>query len=338
MKEINNELWVFIECFKSGKPKNIGLELLNEANRITKNKNIKVVALIFGYKLSNAIKTVIFSKADKIIYIDNINLQNYTTALYTHNFYNLVKKYKPHSILIGATSIGRDMAPRLSCRLNTGLTADCTSIKIEEDNNNILWTRPTFGGNLMAEIICNNNYPQMGTIRAGVFKKPILDTNRESLLIEEDYIPCENKIELLGEILDSENEEINLEEAKIIVSAGLGVKNEKGLNLVRELASTLGASLGASRAVVDENLISRIHQVGQTGKNVSPKIYIACGISGAIQHIVAMKTSDIIIAINTDEEAPIFDYADYKIVGDIFEILPLLINEIKSKKIKNLNY
>ncbi len=332
MQIINKQLWVFIECFKSGKPKNIGLELLHEANRITNDKDIDVVAIILGYHLTDAINIVVQSKADKIIYIDDINFQNYSTDIYTHNFYNLIKKYNPHSILIGASSNGRDMAPRLSCRLNTGLTADCTSIRIEETSNNIIWTRPTFGGNLMAEITCEKTTPQMGTIRAGVFQKAELDNSLTSKIIEEKYIPYKNQVKLIKEILDIENEEINLEEAKIIVSAGLGVKNEKGIQLVKQLANTLGASLGASRAIVDANLISRIHQVGQTGKNVSPKIYIACGISGAIQHMVAMKTSDIIIAINIDKDAPIFDYADYKIVGDIFEIIPILIDEIKSNK------
>lgn len=332
MQIINNELWVFIECFKTGKPKNIGLELLNEANRITKGKNIKIVAIIFGYSLTNAINIVIQSKVDKIIYIDDINLKDYTTEIYTHNFFKLIKKYNPQSILIGASANGRDMSPRLSCRLKTGLTADCTKIEIEENTNRILWTRPTFGGNLMATIVCDNHIPQMGTIRAGVFQKAKLNSSLTGEIIEESYSPCEKKIELLSEILDAENEEINLEEAKIIVSAGLGIKNKEGLNLVTELAKTLNASLGASRALVDANLISRIHQVGQTGKNVSPNLYIACGISGAIQHMVGMKTSDIIIAINSDKDAPIFEYADYKIVGDLFEIIPLLIDEINSKK------
>ncbi|HKL42277.1 MAG TPA: electron transfer flavoprotein subunit alpha/FixB family protein [Clostridia bacterium] len=332
MTKDKQEMWVFIECFKNGKPKNIGLELLNEATKITKEKNIRVVAIILGNNIIETTKYVIYAKAEKVIYINNKNLEIYNTEAYVTNFYNLIKNYNPQTILIGATSIGRDMAPRLSARLKTGLTADCTKIEIEELSDNIIWTRPTFGGNLMAQIVCLENRPQMGTIRAGVFKKAELNFSNKGTIIEALYILTNNKIKLIEEFLDNENEEINLEEAKIIVSAGLGIKNTKGVQLVKELASELNASLGASRAVVDSNLISRIHQIGQTGKTVSPKIYIACGISGAIQHLVGMKTSDKIIAINSDEDAPIFSIADYKIVGDIFEIIPELINKIKLSK------
>lgn len=337
MEKNKKELWVFIECFKNGQPKNVGFELLNKAHEITKNKNIDIVAIIIGNNIKQFANLAIYANANKVIYIDNKELEHYSTEIYVSNFYNLINKYNPHSILIGATSIGRDLAPRLSCRINTGLTADCTNIEIEEDGDNIIWTRPTFGGNLMAKIICPEKRPQMGTIRAGVFNKGKLNYSNKGKIIEESFIKVNNPIKLIEEIIDEENETLNLEEAQIIVCAGLGVKNEKGIQLVKQLASLLNASVGASRAIVDAKLLSRIHQIGQTGKNVSPKIYIACGISGAIQHLVAMKSSDTIIAINIDEEAPIFSIADYKIVGDIFEIIPSLIKKIKSKNIdKNL--
>ncbi|MGD1822043.1 MAG: electron transfer flavoprotein subunit alpha/FixB family protein [Pleomorphochaeta sp.] len=332
MNTKNKEIWVFIECFKNGHPKNVGLELLNEANQISKNKNISVVAIVFGYNIDKTLNIALHSKAEKVIYIKSKKLENYETLTYVNNFYNLITKYNPDSILIGATSNGRDMAPRLSCRLNTGLTADCIKFEFDENNENILWTRPTFGGNLMATIICPDKRPQMGTIRPGVFKKPILDKTLNGKIIEEHFINTNNEIKLIEEFLDTENEDINLEEAEIIVTAGLGAKNEQGIKLVSDLACALKGTLGASRAAVDANLISRIHQVGQTGKTVAPKIYIACGVSGAIQHMVGMKTSDKIIAINNDEDAPIFSIADYKIVGDLFEIIPLLIEEIKTKK------
>lgn len=332
MNIIKNEIWVFIECFNNGKPKNIGLELLNEANRIAQNKDILIVAIIFGYNIIETTKQAIYANAQKVIFINNLNLKSYNTEIYVSNFYNLILKYKPQTILIGATANGRDMAPRLSCRLNTGLTADCTKIEIEHSTNNILWTRPTFGGSLMATIICPEKRPQMGTIRPGIFKKATLDYSKIGEVIEEQYIQTTTNIELIEEFIDQENEILNLEEAQIIVSAGLGIKNQKGFELVKELANVLNASLGASRSVVDSNLVSRIHQIGQTGKIVSPKIYIACGISGANQHLVGMKNSNLIIAINNDPEAPIFSIADYKIVGDLFEIIPILIKQIKNKK------
>ena len=332
MDEYKEEIWVFIECFNNGNPKNVGFELLNEANRIAEDKKIKVVAIILGKNIKDKARLAIYSKAKKVILIDNENFKNYNLESYVTNFYNLIMKYNPYIILIGATSFGRDLAPQLSCRLKVGLTADCTKIELDEKSNNILWTRPTFGGNLMAKIICPDSRPQIGTIRPGVFKRSELIYSNKGEIIEEEYIPSMTQIELIEEIFDINNENLNLEEADIIVCAGLGVSNLKGLQLVKKLAIELNASVGATRAVVDSNLLSRMYQIGQTGKSVTPKIYIACGVSGAIQHQVGMKNSDTIIAINKDEEAPIFSIADYKIVGDLFEILPLLLKKIKEKK------
>ena len=243
----------------------------------------------------------------------------------------MIKKHGPTTILIGATNIGRDLAPRVACRLKTGLTADCTDINIDAESGNIAWTRPAFGGNLMATILCPEHRPQMGTVRPGVFKKGEADFSRTAEVIKEN-IPVKKDIlrtRLLKEINETANELRNIENAEIIVSGGRGLGQGENFSYIQNLADALGGSVGASRAAVDAGWIPHSHQVGQTGKIVGPKIYIACGISGAIQHRVGMSSSDIIIAINKDSSAPIFDIADYGIVGDLFEILPILTKEIK---------
>ena len=329
---MNHKIWVFIECYKNGKPKSVGLELLNKALELKDKNPIELVTIIFGYDIHKTILEIAKQDIDKIIYIDAKELQNYKTRLFTNIFCQLIDKYKPETVLIGATSTGRDLAPRMSCKLQTGLTADCTNIEMENDT--ILWTRPTFGGNLMATIICPKNRPQMGTIRPGVFKKSINKSNNNPIIIKEELPETIflSPIEILEEFTDIETGKLELAEAKIIVAGGMGVKDKKGFELLQELSNQLGATLAASRAAVDANLISRIHQVGQTGKTVNAKIYIACGISGAIQHLVGIKTCDTIIAINNDEEAPIFSVADYKIIGDLFTIIPALIDALKKKQ------
>ena len=245
----------------------------------------------------------------------------------------MLEKYAPTSMLIGATPNGRDLGPRLSCRLGTGLTADCTALDIDEASGNIAWTRPAFGGNLMAVILCPDHRPQLGTVRPGVFKKPDAGEDKAEIIREDFHVPADQiRTTLLETIREAAGEIVDLEGADIIVSGGRGVGGADGFKIIRELADALGATVGASRAAVDEGWITHSHQVGQTGKTVGPKLYIACGISGAIQHLAGMSSSDVIVAINKDFDAPIFGVADYGFVGNLFEIVPALTAEIKKAK------
>ena len=225
------------------------------------------------------------------------------------------------------------MGPRLSCRLGTGLTADCTDLSVEEETGNIIWTRPAFGGNLMANILCPGTRPQMGTVRPGVFKKGQKDPEHHAEVIREHIVPDPARVRTaLLERIKEVAEAVNLEEAEVIVSGGRGLGKAENFKLIQELADVLGGVVGASRAAVDAGWIPHAHQVGQTGKTVAPKLYIACGISGAIQHLAGMSGSDTIIAINKDADAPIFEAADYGIVGDLFEVIPALIQAIKESR------
>ena len=237
-------------------------------------------------------------------------------------------------MMIGATNEGRDMGPRLSCRLKTGLTADCTAVDYDEDPGNIAWTRPTFGGNLMATIMCPEHRPQIGTVRPGVFKKGGRNDDNQPEIIHEDIHIAADRIRthVVEVIRELNAENVNLESADVIVAGGRGVGGPEGFEPLKELADLLGGVVGASRAAVDSDWIGHVHQVGQTGKTVGPKLYIACGISGAIQHVAGMSGSDIIVAINKDPDAPIFGMADYGIVGDLKQVIPALIKEIKASR------
>lgn len=327
-------LWVYIEVV-DGKAKSVGLELLNPEKRLVAINNEKLIAVVIGDDVEDVAKIAIAYGADEVILVEGSEYKEYSTDGYVNVLEKLVTKYKPSTLLIGATNNGRDVAPRLSCRIKTGLTADCTGIDIDEESGNIAWTRPAFGGNLMATILCPNTRPQIGTLRPGVFKKMEPDFAREAKISREKiYTPKEEiRTKLIKCIKETAGELVNLEEAKIIVSGGRGLGKAENFSLIKEFAEVLGAAVGSSRAAVDAGWISHINQVGQTGKTVQPKIYIACGISGAIQHLAGMNSSDTIIAINKDENAPIFDVANYGIVGNLFEVLPVLIEEIKKIRI-----
>ncbi len=334
MEVKTKDLWVFIETNDDGTAKNVGLELLCAGRELADKQGGKLVGVVIGNSADEAVKSATAFGADTVIAVDGKEFEHYTTDAYTNAMYYLVEKYCPTSILIGATNNGRDLGPRLSCRLKTGLTADCTALAIDEESGNVAWTRPAFGGNIMATILCPDNRPQIGTVRPGVFKKAEADLARVVEVIREDFHVAADAIrtELLKIIKEAAGEIVDLEGAEIIVSGGRGVGGPDGFKPIRELAEVLGATVGASRAAVDAGWIPHSHQVGQTGKTVGSKIYIACGISGAIQHIAGMSSSKIIIAINKDETAPIFNIADYGVVGDLFEILPILTAEIKKLK------
>ena len=333
MEAKTKDLWVFVETNEDGTAKNVGIELLTPGKMMADKQGGKLVAVVIGSYVDAAVGAANSHGADQIIVVDGPEYKHYTTDAYTIALCTLVEKYGPTSMLIGATNNGRDLGPRVSCRLKTGLTADCTALDIDDESGNVAWTRPAFGGNLMATILCPDHRPQIGTVRPGVFKKNEL-SNGSAEIIKEDIRVTEDKIrtQVLELIKEMGDESVDLEGAEIIVSGGRGVGGPEGFEPVRALAKVLGATVGASRAAVDSGWISHAHQVGQTGKTVGPKLYIACGISGAIQHLAGMSGSDIIVAINKDPDAPIFDVADYGIVGNLFEVLPVLTEEITKAK------
>ena len=332
--EKTKDLWVFIETEDDGSAKSVGLELLVPGRRLADKQNGKLVAVVIGNNVGSAVEEVKKREADEVIVVDQLELKHYNTDGYTKVVCELIEKYGPSVMLIGATNNGRDLGPRMSCRLGTGLTADCTALDIDDETGNMAWTRPAFGGNLMATIMCPDHRPQLGTVRPGVFKKSEAGEVKDIPVIEEkvEISADEICVELLEIINETAGELVDLENAEIIVSGGRGVGGPEGCEPVRELAEVLGATVGASRAAVDAGWIAHAHQVGQTGKTVGPKIYIACGISGAIQHIAGMNSSDVIIAINKDPEAPIFNVADYGLVGDLKVVLPILTEKIKNAK------
>lgn len=333
MEVKSKDLWVFIETKEDGSAKKVGLELLNPGKDMAEKQGGKLTAIIIGNHVNSAVEAAAQHGADKIIVVEGEEYENYSTDAYTIVMEQLVEKYGPTSMLIGATNNGRDLGPRIACRLKTGLTADCTSLDIDEETKNVAWTRPAFGGNLMATIMCPDHRPQLGTVRPGVFKMPEQTDAKAEIIREDIHVPASDiRTQILELIKEMDAETVDLEGAQIIVSGGRGVKGSEGFTPIKELAKVLGATVGASRAAVDAGWISHSHQVGQTGKTVGPKLYIACGISGAIQHLAGMSSSDVIIAINKDPDAPIFGVADYGIVGDLFEVLPVLTEEIRKAR------
>lgn len=333
MEAKTKDLWVFVETNEDGSAKNVGLELLSPGKMMAGKQGGALVAVVIGSGVDAAVQAASEHGADKVIVVDGPEYKHYTTDAYVIALNALVEKYGPTSMLIGATNNGRDLGPRLSCRLKTGLTADCTALDIDEETGNVAWTRPAFGGNLMATILCPDHRPQIGTVRPGVFKKSEPCAAHAEIIREDIKVPAEQiRTQVLELLKEMDGENVDLESAEIIVSGGRGVGGPEGFAPIKALAEVLGATVGASRAAVDSGWIGHAHQVGQTGKTVAPKLYIACGISGAIQHLAGMSGSDCIVAINKDPDAPIFDVADYGVVGNLFEVLPVLTEEIKKMK------
>ncbi len=333
METKSKDLWVFLETNEDGTAQNIGIELLNPGRRLADKQGGKLVSVVVGFHTDASVKEASAHGADRVIVVDGAEFQRYTTDAYVTALAHLIEKYGPTSMLIGATPNGRDLGPRLSSRLGTGLTADCTALDIDDETGNIVWTRPAFGGNLMAVIMCPDHRPQLGTVRPGVFKKPEPGEAKAEVVKEDFHVPADQiRTKVLKTIREAAGELVDLEGADIIVSGGRGVGGPDGFKVVQDLADALGGTVGASRAAVDEGWISHSHQVGQTGKTVAPKLYIACGISGAIQHLAGMSSSDVIVAINKDFDAPIFGVADYGFVGNLFELVPALTAEIKKAK------
>ena len=323
-------VWVFGEQ-KNGTPAGVVLELLGEGRKLADKLGVPLSVIYLGNNVTEAAQSLIKYGADLAYLVDNPILEDFNDESYTDILVQLVNKYKPEIVLMGATTYGRSLAPRVASRLNTGLTADCTGLEIDMENRNLLQTRPAFGGNLMATIICPNHRPQMATVRPKVMKPLEFDSSRKGqIIMPEVRIPSNTKVKV-KEVVTTLCEAVSLTEADIIVSGGRGLGDSKNFTLIEELARVLGGAVGASRATVDAGWIDYSHQVGQTGKTVGPRVYFACGISGAVQHLAGMSSSDIIIAVNKNPEAPIFKVATYGIVGDALEVLPALIKEFKNR-------
>lgn len=332
-------VFVFAEQ-RDRKVQKVALELIGKGKELSKELNTTVTAVLLGKDMKDEAKRLCYAGADKVIYVDNDLLDIYMTEPYVYTMNQLIATKKPEIVLYGATAIGRDMAPRVSARVHTGLTADCTGLAVEADDTeaeklNLMMTRPAFGGNIMATIACPNHRPQMATVRPGVMQ--VAKYSEENPVNVEEYkieIPKECKNVEILDVTKIIQQRMNIEEANVLVSGGRGMHGPENYPMLEELADLLGGTISASRAAVDAGWVPKDRQVGQTGKTVRPNLYIACGISGAIQHLAGMEESDFIIAINKDETAPIFDVADVGIVGDIFQVIPLLIEELKKEKVK----
>ena len=324
----------------------ISFELLGKAKELAAPLNAQVTAVLIGSDVKGLCDSLAEYGADRVIVVDDPELKDYRTEPYAHALASVINEYKPEIMLVGATAIGRDLGPTVSARVATGLTADCTSLEIgdfplqpipgkesEQKHNQLLMTRPAFGGNTIATIACPDNRPQMATVRPGVMQK--IDSIKGAKAEVVEYNPgftANNKYVTIKEIVKAVSDTADIMDAKILVSGGRGVGSAENFKLLDDLAAALGGTVSCSRAVVDAGWKPKDLQVGQTGKTVRPKLYFAIGISGAIQHVAGMEESDIIVAINKDEDAPIFDVADYGVVGDLNKIVPKLTEEIKAAK------
>jgi len=330
-KSLFKGVWVIAEHFQ-GNIHKVVYQLLTKGRQLADKLNVSLTVVILGDNFDKVLENFGDYGVDEVIYVKSLLLKNYYSDLYVNTLSELIEERKPEIILIGATPTGRDFAPRIAKKLNAGLTADCTGLEIEEDTNNLLQTRPTFGGNIMATIRTPTSRPQMATVRPGIFKAEKISKKKPKITkIEKDFVEKDSVAKIL-KIVKKQKEKINLEDAEIIVAGGRGVGSKENFNIIEELAEVLGAEMGGSRVTIELNWLDQDRQVGQTGKTVTPKLYIACGISGAIQHLVGMENSEIIVAINKDPHAPIFGVAHYGIVGDLNKVIPVLIDEIKKAK------
>ena len=324
-------VWVFAEQ-RDGRLKGVAYELLSEGRKLADKLDTQLCAVCIGHNVEGAEQLVAYG-ADKVYLADDPALADHQEDFYTGVLVDLIRKHRPEILLAGATAMGRSFIPRVASILYTGLTADCTGLDIDPESKLLLQTRPTFGGNVMATIMCQAKRPQMSTVRPHVFKMSAPDDSRQGEIIKVDFDKeaITSRTRLLDFIEDL-TEKVKLDDADIIVSGGRGLGKPENFQIIKELADALGAALGSSRPPVDDGWIPYSHQVGQTGKTVCPKLYIACGISGAVQHLAGMQTADVIVAINEDPNAPIFQVATYGIVGDLFELVPMLTDRFKKAR------
>ncbi|STB16561.1 electron transfer flavoprotein subunit alpha/FixB family protein [Clostridium perfringens] len=326
-----NGVWVFAEQ-REGQLQKVSLELLGEGRKIADKLGSKLTALLIGNKVQNLVEDLSRHGADEVLVVDAPELEHYTTDGYTKAICELANAKKPNIIFIGATFIGRDLGPRVAARLETGLTADCTSLDVDVESGDLLATRPAFGGNLMATIVCPDHRPQMATVRPGVFEKLPLGENDATVENVEIKFNSNDIRTKIVEIIKEHKDIVDISEANVLVAGGRGIGSEENFKMLKELAEVMNGSIAASRAAVEKGWVDKDYQVGQTGKTVRPNIYVACGISGAIQHAAGMQGSDMIIAINKDANAPIMKIADYAIVGDVNKVVPEFIAQLKAMK------
>ena len=349
---MSKDIYVVVEQ-RNGHIQKVSYELISEATKLAADLGEQVVAVLMGYKIADKAEALIHYGAQKVLVIDAPVLENYTTEPYVRGIEYVIKNYDPNIVLFGASSIGRDMAPRIAGRVHTGLTADCTRLDVDvakyqeylrkatnlpeekiaaldTSDRNLKMTRPAFGGNVMATIVCRNYRPQMATVRPGVMELGEKDPNRkgEVIMVDAGLTMDDMNVEIL-DVAKQTKKAVDITDAKILVSGGRGMCSAENFKLLQDLADVLGGTVSCSRAAVDAGWAEKYMQVGQTGKTVRPNLYIACGISGAIQHLAGMEDSDVIVAINKDESAPIFEVADYGIVGDALQIVPLLTEALR---------
>jgi electron transfer flavoprotein alpha subunit len=329
-KDAYQGVWVFAEQ-REGKIRPVVYELLGVAQRLAEARHTDVSAVLMGSRLEDQVRDLYMRGADTVYLIDHLKLTHYLDDSYAGILTKLVHQYKPEIVLAGATSIGRSLIPRVATLLGTGLTADCTGLDIDPKTGYLLQTRPAFGGNIMARILCENHRPQMATVRHKVFPEALADPNRQEgelikvKVVDSDIVSRSVIVDIVKEVEDS----INITDANVVVAGGRGLQAQENFKLIAELAEVLGGTVAATRAAVDSGWIEYSRQVGQTGKTVNPKIYFAIGISGAIQHTIGMSSADFIVAINKDPAASIFKIANLGLVGNLFEIVPALTKRLK---------
>jgi len=321
-------VWVYAE-YRNGRVAPVAYELLGIGRQLADERQVPLSAVLMGSGLGGAAQELVAYGADRVFQVDYPALAHFTDEAYGNVLFDLIQAHHPEIVLAGATAIGRSFIPRVATLLGTGLTADCTQLAIRPEDGLLLQTRPAFGGNIMATIVCRRTRPQMSTVRPNVMKAGVRDASRRGEIV--NVAPAAARVAARVKVVRSvleDGDQVNICEAEIVIAGGRGMEDAKGFQIINELAKAAGGAVAASRAAVDSGWISYAHQVGQTGKTVCPKLYVACGISGAIQHLVGMQSSDIIVAINRDAEAPIFAVATYGVVGDAFAILPRVIAKL----------
>lgn len=331
-----NDVWIIGEQV-NGEIHPVTIELIGEGRKLADQIDKDLYVVIAGYQMKETAEKLLHYGVDKVIYLEHELLKEFSTDAYSISISDLILDKKPEILLVGATSIGRDIGPRIAGRVGTGLVADCTKLDIDEEDGKILQTRPAFGGNLMATIICPKNRPQMSTVRPGVMNKAHYNEEIKGELVT--IVPDLTKDMIRTKLVETfpvADKKVNLIDAKVIVSGGRGLKDPSGFKLIEDLAVALDGEVGSSRAAVDAGWIESFHQVGQTGTTVRPDLYVACGISGAIQHQAGMQDAKYIVAINKDPKAPIFEICDYGIVGDLFEVIPEFLESLKEKEFLDL--